>query len=109
MVKKGDDYERDGGPIFFIERERNTMQNPFGPKPDSFHSYVNLKKRMLARVKTGKVYDQIFQVVEKAYQESLKEENIVLTRAEQKRMISQILRLILEDMLKKLDERSSSA
>lgn len=64
---------------------------------------------MLALVKTGKVHDQMLQVVEKAYQEALKEENIILTRAEQKRMISQIFRLMLEDMLKKLDERSSLA
>ena len=84
------------------------MKNPFGPEPESFHSYVNLKKRMLSLVKTGKVYDQMFQVVEKAYEEALKEENIILTRAEQKRMLSQIFRLMLEDILKKLDERSSS-
>jgi hypothetical protein len=41
------------------------MKNPFGPDPESFHSYMNLKKRMF----------------------------------------SQILRLILEDMLKKLDPK----
>lgn len=85
------------------------MKNPFGPEPDSFHSYVNLKKRLLTLVKTGKVYDQIFQVVEKAYEEALKEEDIVLSRAEQRLLLSQIFRLMLEDMLKKLDERTSSA
>jgi hypothetical protein len=83
------------------------MKNPFGPDPDSFHSYVNLKQRMVALVRGKKVYDQIFQVVQNAYDEALKTENIVLSRAEQKHMFSQILRLMLEDMLKKLDERSS--
>jgi len=83
------------------------MKNPFGPEPESFHSYVNLKKRMLQLVKGARVYDQIFQVVQSAYEDALKAENIVLSHAEQKRMFAQILRAMLEDMIKKLDERSS--
>lgn len=85
------------------------MKNPFGPDPDSFHSYVDLKKRMLALVRTGKVYDQIFQVVQTAYDDALKTEGILLSSAEKKHMFSQILRAMLEDMLKKLDDRTSSA
>lgn len=85
------------------------MKNPFGPDPDSFSSYVNLKERMLQLVKGKKVYDQIFQVVQTAYEEALKTENIVLSRPEQKRMLAQIFRLTLEDMLKKLDERTGTA
>jgi hypothetical protein len=85
------------------------MQNPFGPDPDSFSSYINLKKRMLALVQGKKVYDQIFQVVQTAYEEGLKTENIILSRPEQKRMLAQIFRLMLEDMLKKLDERTGTA
>ena len=84
------------------------MKNPFGPDPDSFSSYINLKKRMLALVQGKKVYDQMFQVVQTAYEEALKSENIVLSRPEQKRMLAQIFRLMLEDMLKKLDRRSPS-
>jgi hypothetical protein len=85
------------------------MLNPFGPDPDFFHSYVDLKKRMLALVKTGKVYDQMFQVVQKAYDETLKTETIGVSQAEKKHMFAQILRAMLEDLLRKLDERSSSA
>ena len=84
------------------------MKNPFGPEPDSFHSYASLKQRMLALVRGKKVYDQIFQIVQNAYEDALKTENIILSRAEQKRMFAQILRLMLEDMIKKLDERSGS-
>lgn len=82
------------------------MMNPFGPEPDSFHSYVNLKKRMLQLVKGKKVYDQMFQIVKDAYEEALKEENIILARAEQRHMLAQIFRLMLEDMIQKLDDRS---
>lgn len=58
---------------------------------------------MLALVQTGQVYDQIFQVVQTAY------ENVVLTRAEQKRMFFQILRELLDDMIQKLDAHSSAS
>ena len=63
---------------------------------------------MLALVRGKKVYDQIFQIVQNAYEDALKTENIILSRTEQKRMFAQILRLMLEDMIKKLDERSGS-
>jgi hypothetical protein len=53
--------------------------------------------------------DQIFEVVQKAYEVALKEESIVLSRPERKRLLSQILKLVLDDMTKKLDDRSSSA
>ena len=83
------------------------MKNPFGPEPEPLSSYVNLKKRMLQHVQSAKVNDQIFQVVQSAYEDALKAKNIVLSHAEQKRMFAQILRAMLEDMIKKLDERSS--
>ena len=83
------------------------MKNPFGPDPESLSSYVNLKQRILARVQAAEVYDQIFQIVQNAYENALSSENVILSRPERKRLFSQILRSILEDMLKKLDERSS--
>jgi hypothetical protein len=85
------------------------MKNPFGPDPESFHSYENLKQRMLALVRTGNVYDQIFQVVQRAYEEALNTENVVLSRPERQRLFAHILRAMLEDMIKKLDDRSSSS
>ena len=83
------------------------MQNPFGSQPDS-GSYVDLKKRMLQRVQSFGVHDRIFEVIQIAYEDALKEEHIILSRPERKRMLSQILKSILEDMLKKLDDRSTS-
>jgi hypothetical protein len=85
------------------------MKNPFGPDPDSFHSYINLKKRMLALVQTRKVYDQINQVVQTAYDEALRTEDVPLTSSEKKIMFTQILRAMLEDMLQKLDDRARPA
>lgn len=78
------------------------MQDPFD------YSYVNLKKRMLQHVKSSKVDDQIFQVVQNSFENALRHENIALSRSERIRLFSQILKAVLEDMLKKLDDRSSS-
>jgi len=60
---------------------------------------------MLQRVKSFKVNDQIFEVVRVAYEDALKAENAVLSSPERKRMLSQILKVVLEDMIKKLDDR----
>jgi len=84
------------------------MQNPFGSQPDS-GSYVDLKKRMLQRLHSFKVNDQIFEVIQVAYEDALNEEHIVLSSPELKRMFSQISRSVLEEMIKKLDERSGPA
>ena len=84
------------------------MKNPFGPEPDSLSSYVNLQKRMLQHVQSTRVNDQIFQVVQKSFEDGLRLENIVLSLPERKRLLSQILKAVLEDMIRKLDSRSGS-
>jgi len=85
------------------------MKNPFGPEEYPLPSYVNLKKRMLHHVQSAKVDDQIFQVVQNAYENALRMENLVLSRPERMRMFSQILKSVLEDMIKKLDGGPSSS
>jgi len=84
------------------------MLNPFGSQPIP-GSYVNLQKRMLQRVQSARIDDQIFEVVKQAYEVALNEEGIVLSRPERKRLLSQLLKLVLDDMIKKLDDRSRSA
>jgi hypothetical protein len=83
------------------------MKNPFGDQqvPGSYH---NLKERMFKKVNAN-VNDQVLVILQTAYENALNAENIVLTRPERKRLFSQVLKLVLEDMIKKLDERSSSA
>ncbi len=99
------------------------MLNPFASQPDSDfddlkklmdlkkvmlqNSYFDLKKRMLEKVQEANVNDQIFEVVQKAYEDTLKAENIVLLHPERKRLLAQILKSILEDMIKKLDPPSA--
>ena len=84
------------------------MLNPFAPQSDP-GSYVDLRKRMLQHVQYMKVNDQIFKVIQNAYEHAMITENVVLSRAEKNRMLSQIIKGVLEDMIKKLDEGSISA
>ena len=83
------------------------MKNPFGDQqvPGSYH---NLKERMYKKV-SANVNDQILGVLQKAYEDALYEENIVLSRAERKRLFSQIVKMVMEDVLKKVDGGPSSA
>jgi hypothetical protein len=83
------------------------MQNPFGSQSDS-GSYIDLKKRMLERIQSFKINDQIFEVIQVAYEDALKQEQIVLSTPERKRMLSQILKSVLEDMISKLDSRQGA-
>lgn len=88
------------------------MLNPFNPQQDSGpSSYVELKKRMLKKVQSTGVNDQIFQAVQNAFENALNSERpiILLSRPERKRLFSQVLRSVLENMVQKLDERSSRA
>ncbi len=83
------------------------MLNPFGPERDpGLLSYANLQKRTLKKVRASGVYDQIFQAVQNAFEEALGKENIPLSRPERVRLFSQILRAVLEDMIRKLEARS---
>jgi hypothetical protein len=77
------------------------MQNPFGSQQVP-GSYVDLRKRMFQHVQDLKVNDQIFDVVKNAYEQALARENVVLSRPERTRLLSQIMKMVLDDMSKKL-------
>lgn len=77
------------------------MQNPFGSEQVP-GSYFNLIERMYKKV-SANVNGQILEILQKAYENALNEENIVLSRPERKRLFSQIVKMVTEDVLKKLD------
>ena len=86
------------------------MLNPFGPQQDpNLSSYLNLKRRMLQKVQDSKVNDQIFEIVRKAFEDALNQENVVLSRPERMRLFSQILKSVLEDMVRKLENSTKSS
>ena len=83
------------------------MKNPFGDQqiPGSYH---NLKERMYKKV-SANVNGQITEIMVKAYENALNDENVMLTRPERKRLLSQIVKMVMEDVLKKFDGGSSPA
>ena len=79
------------------------MQNPFDSQPDS-GSYVNLRKRLFQSVQSANLNEQILEVIKKA----LEAENIVLSRPERKRLFSQLVNWVSEDLTRKLENDSLS-
>ena len=61
--------------------------------------FERLKDRIRTRFKEEMIEDQIFGVVQHAFSEVLKTENIVLSRVERNRLLREILKDTLDDML----------
>ncbi len=81
------------------------MKNPFGDQqvPGSYH---NLQERMYKKV-AAQVNEQMRELMVKAYEKALNEENVALSRPERNRLLSQISKLVMDDLLKKLDRPSA--
>lgn len=75
------------------------MQNPFGSQQVP-GSYFNLKERIFKKVKSTDVNDQIQRLLQKAYEDALIQENVVLSRPERNRLFSQIVKMVFDDLNK---------
>jgi hypothetical protein len=85
------------------------MLNPFGPQRDpGLSAYAHLLQKTLKKVQAANVDDQIFQIVQNAFEEALNKENVILSRPERKRLFAQVLKAVLEDMVTKLENRAKS-
>jgi len=85
------------------------MQNPFGPQPDpGLYSYLNLKKRLYKNIQAAGVKDEIFRAVQKAFEAALDKEKLPLSRPERKRLLAQVMKDVLSDMLTKLESGPKS-
>lgn len=81
------------------------MFNPFNPQQDpGLSSYVNLQSRILRNVQASQVNDRIFEVMKKAYEEALRMENVKLAPFEKKHLLSEIMRQVLADRVRKIDD-----
>ena len=65
--------------------------------------YFQLKQRIIQKVQSSKVNDLIFIAVQKSFEKALNEENILFSRPQKNRMLREVLKSVLTDMLKKLD------
>jgi hypothetical protein len=78
------------------------MLNPFGSDPDS-GSYVDLRKRILNRVQSRKIEDQVIELAQKVFEDALAAEKVVLSQPEKERLFSQIMRTIFDNVLGRFD------
>jgi hypothetical protein len=79
------------------------MLNPFGSEEDP-RSYANLQKKLLRNVQSAKINEQIVEIIKRSYEA----ENVVLSHPERKRLFSQTIKRVLEDLTKELDDGSIS-
>lgn len=78
------------------------MKNPFGDQKVP-GDYRNLKERMYKKV-SAEVNDQISAILKNAYENALNEEIVILTRPERKRLFSQIVEMVMNDITGKKNE-----
>ena len=87
------------------------MLNPFNPEenldPSGFLAALRLEKRLLKNIDAAMVDDQIFQVIQNAFDEALKKEQlIVMPESAKKHLLARVMKQVLGSMLKKLDSRN---
>ncbi len=66
-------------------------------------SYIDLRGRVLQRVRSARIYDHVFEIIEAAFNGALADDNLVLSRVEKRRLLAEVVKSVLEDMQKKLD------
>ena len=82
--------------------KRGNMKNPFGNQliPEPPGSYEKLQERIYKRV-SAEVSHKIEPMLQISYTNALSTESVVLTRSERDRLFSQIVKMVMDDILKK--------
>ncbi len=87
------------------------MLNPFAPQQDpNRYPFIDARKKILQDMKAAGVEDQVFEVVQKAYEEALRKDNIVILmpRSLKKRLLAQVMKQVLAHMASRLNETSQA-
>ena len=67
-------------------------------------SYYELRSIVLQRLRLAKINDHVFELIQAAYNSALAQDNLVLSPAEKRRLLAEILKLVLNDMNKRLGQ-----
>ncbi len=71
--------------------------------PSSVHdSYTDLRGRVLQRLDAARIDDHVFELIQAAYTGALAEENLVLSAAEKRRLLADVLKSVLDSMHRRL-------
>ena len=78
------------------------MKNPFGNQqiPEPPGSYEQIKERIYKKV-SAEVGYKLKPMLQISYENALSAESIMLTRSERDRLFSQIVNMVMDDILKK--------
>ncbi|RJP53754.1 MAG: hypothetical protein C4557_04260 [Anaerolineaceae bacterium] len=72
------------------------MLNSFAPNDSG--SYMGLKRRILGKIKSSGITERISALVQETYDDALKSENIVLSKAEKNHLMADVLDRLLDDV-----------
>ncbi len=67
-------------------------------------SYVELRTRLLKRLRADNINDQLLGILRNAYDSALSVEHLVLSRVERKRLMADVLKSVMEDLGRQLEE-----
>ena len=69
------------------------------------NAYLDLLKRLTLRLQQRKVDTQILEILQQAVEVELAEGDLVLSRAERRRLFPKVAKVFLNDMLARLDDQ----
>jgi len=72
-------------------------------KPTDYGPYMDLRKRVLQSMHIARVDDQIFETVHGMFEKTMNMERLVLSRPERDRLLKEVMKSLLTDMLAKLE------
>lgn len=68
------------------------------------NSYFDLRKRIFQKIKISRADEQIMAIAQRAYEDAVTSENIVISRVERERLFISVLQLLWNDINKSMDE-----
>ncbi len=66
-------------------------------------SSFDISKRIILRLKQGKMDNQLLEILHQVFEKELEQENMVLSRPERTRLFHQAAKAVLTDVLAKID------
>ncbi len=78
------------------------MLNP--AEPFNSGSYGELRERVLKQMRSAHIDDHIFELIQAACNSALSDQGLVLSAAEQRRLLADVMKSVLDDMQRRLDQ-----
>ena len=66
-------------------------------------SYADVRGTVLRRLHAARISDHVFELIQAAYTSALAEDQLVLSPAEKRRLLADVLKSVLQEMNRKLD------